>query len=101
MALYLKQQLKVFYPSLQKKKKKKKRRISWLWHKTVKYYCHYSQIHSELEWEYLLGCVKYICLKISIQLDYLIPYNNELFVLRIVDWSYLFIEDYSWLLETI
>ena len=54
----------------------------------VAFYCHYSQVHSDLEWLYLLGSylwVKLIYLKIiHIQLEYLMPYNHKLFVLRIV-----------------
>ena len=50
----------------------------------------HSQVHSDPE--YLLGshlCVKYNCLKIiCIWLEYLMPYNYKLFVLRIVIWSY-------------
>ena len=86
-----------------------------LWGIQSPFHCHYSQVHSDPDWWYLLGyCqwVKYICLKIisligiceSIsvcrtndyhQIELLFERNTwndktvcKLFVLRIVSWSY-------------
>ena len=47
----------------------------------VSLHCHYSKVHTDPEWYYLLGShlwVKKICLQIIyIQKEYFIPYNRE------------------------
>ena len=72
--------------------------LNWIWcwdsssgESEVPFYCHYSQVHSNLEWQYLLGSrlwVKLVYLKIiCIKLEYLIAYNCKLFVVRKLLWS--------------